>query len=439
MTIAERADTIHVQPKGAGVDHAMPDGNIDVRKDFHGVNVDGGGREEAPGAGAGAGTGVAVAEAVDKSKKGYFAYFRTREFYVVLILGQTLALCITSTNTLSQLLSNIHTSIPAFQSLFNYVLLNLVFTSYTIHRYGLRRWLQVIKKDGWKYIILAFCDVEGNYFIVLAYKYTTILSAQLINFWAIVVVVILSFLFLRVRYHWAQILGILVAIGGMGVLFGSDHITSGGGGGGNGPSRSSQIKGDLFALVGASCYGLTNVAEEYLVSKRPMYEVLGQLGLYGMFIIGVQAAIFDRESFATATWNAKVGGYLTGYTLCLFIFYSLAPILFRLASAAFFNISLLTANFWGVIIGVNVFKYSVHWMYPIAFVCIMLGQGIYYLGRQVLGEARKPWLGENQEKGVSGIGTARRKISAAEAAAAGAGNGATGMDGGVRSGNDNSV
>ncbi|QSS55670.1 DUF914 domain-containing protein [Histoplasma capsulatum var. duboisii H88] len=155
-----------------------------------------------------------------------------------------------------------------------------------------------------------------------------------------------------------------------------------------------------------------------------------------MFIIGVQAAIFDRESFAGATWNRKVGGYLTGYTLCLFIFYSLAPILFRLASAAFFNISLLTANFWGVIIGINVFKYSVHWMYPIAFVCIMLGQGIYYLGRQVLGEARKPWLGANQEKGVSGVGTAKKKISSSSAAAAG-----HGADEGVRVGNgsDNSV
>ncbi|OAX78210.1 hypothetical protein ACJ72_07485 [Emergomyces africanus] len=395
MSMAEHAGSIHVQPKASDdVNHAT-----DLCRGSHGVD----GEDEGP---------VAVpADIVDKSKKGYFAYFLTREFYLVLILGQILALCITSTNTLSQLLSNIGTSIPAFQSLFNYVLLNLVFTSYTIHRYGFKRWLRVIQKDGWKYLILAFCDVEGNYFIVLAYKYTTILSAQLINFWAIVVVVIISFLFLRVRYHWAQILGILVAIGGMGVLFGSDHLTSGGGGG-NGPSRSSQIKGDLFALVGASCYGLTNVAEEYLVSKRPMYEVLGQLGLYGMFIIGVQAAIFDRESFASATWNSKVGGYLTGYTFCLFIFYSLAPILFRLASAAFFNISLLTANFWGVIIGINVFKYSVHWMYPIAFVCIMLGQGIYYLGRQVLGESRKPWLGVNQEKGISGIGTAKKKISA---------------------------
>ncbi|KAL1956792.1 hypothetical protein VTO42DRAFT_6846 [Malbranchea cinnamomea] len=350
---------------------------------------------------------VALADIVDESKKGSFAYFYTKEFYIVLLLGQILALGITGTNTFTSLLAEIGTSIPALQSLFNYALLCVVYGSYTLYRYGIKGWFKLVWRSGWKYIILAFCDVEGNYFIVLAYRYTTILSAQLINFWAIVMVVVISFFFLRVRYHWAQIIGILVCIGGMGVLIASDHIT-----GSNGGSAPDQVKGDLFALLGATFYGLTNVAEEYLVSKRPMYEVLGQLGLYATIIMGVQAAIFDRSSFQSAVWNGDVGGYFVGYTLCLFIFYSLAPILFRLASAAFFNISLLTANFWGVVIGIEVFGYAIHWMYPIAFVLIMLGQIVYYLGRRVLGESRKPWLGRNQEKGVSGIGTARRKLDA---------------------------
>ncbi|EAS30674.3 solute carrier family 35, member F1/2 [Coccidioides immitis RS] len=352
---------------------------------------------------------VTVAEALDESKKGYFAYFHTREFYVVLLLGQVLALCITATNTFTNLLSVAGTSIPSFQTLFNYILLNLVYTSYTIYRYGFKDWCRLIYKSGWKYMIFAFFDVEGNYFVVKAYQYTTILSAQLINFWAIVIVVAVSFLLLRVRYHWAQYIGIIVCIGGMGVLFGSDHIT--GSTAGEQKSRGDQIKGDLFALLGATCYGFANVTEEYLVSKRPLYEVLGQLGLYATVIMGVQAAIFDRGSFQTANWTGEVGGYLTGYTICLFIFYSLAPILFRLASAAFFNISLLTSNFWGVVIGVKVFQYTIHWMYPIAFVLIVIGQCIYYLGRRVLGEATKPWLGRNQEKGVAGVGTAKKKIN----------------------------
>ncbi|KAL3475231.1 hypothetical protein BJX99DRAFT_163269 [Aspergillus californicus] len=353
-----------------------------------------------------------AADRVDEEKKGFLAYFRTKEFYITLILGQFLAITNTGTNTFNQLLSDQGTSIPAFQTFFNYCLLNLIFTSYTIYRYGFKGWLQMMWKSWWKYIILSFCDVEGNYFMVLAYEYTTMMSAQLINFWAIVIVVVVSFLFLRVRYHISQIAGIVICIGGMGVLIASDHIQGTNGGD---ISRGNQIKGDLFALLGASFYGLANTGEEYFVSTAPMYEVIGQMGFFGMIINGVQAAIFDRESIRDAHWNGKVGGYLTGYTLCLSIFYSTAPLLFRLASAAFFNISLLTMNFWGVIIGIEVFKYSVHWMYPIAFVLIIVGQLIYFLARKVLGEARKPWLGQNQERGVAGIFTAKRKIDAVAA------------------------
>ena len=324
------------------------------------------------------------------------------------------------------------TSIPAFQTLFNYVLLNILYTTYTCYSYGFGKWARLLLKDGWKCnvsygrhdpfrltnrssdFILSFLDVQGNYFTVLAYRYTTILSAQLINFWAIVLVVALSFTFLRVRYHWTQILGIFICIGGMGILLGSDHLT---GATDFGPvSRSNQVKGDLFALVGATFYGMSNVAEEFLVSKRPLYEVVGQLGFWGMLINGVQCAIFDRRSLQKAKWSGRIGGYLVGYTLCLSLFYSLAPVLFRLASAAFFNISLLTANFWGVLIGIRVFGLRVHWMYPIAFVCIIGGQIVYFVGRQVLGEAMKPWLGSNQEGGVSGIGTARRRAEKRTAA-----------------------
>ena len=345
-----------------------------------------------------------------EEQKGWFAYLRTRSFWIVLILGQVLALCITSTNTFSSLLAEQPFSVPAFQTFWNYVLINIIYTSYSVYKYGFKDYFHtVLVRTGWKYLILSFLDVEGNYFTVLAYRYTTILSAQLINFWAIVVVVIISFAVLHVRYHWTQILGILISIGGVGILFGSDHITQGSTPGG--VSHGNQLKGDLFALVGATFYGLSNVAEEFLVSKRPLYEVVGQLGFWGMLISGAQTGIFDRNGFHTADWHqGKVGGYLIGYTLCLTIFYSGAPLMFRLASAAFFNISLLTGNFWGVVIGVKVFHLSIHWMYPIAFVCIMGGLIVYFVGKKTLGEAKKPWLGINQERGVSGIGTARRRV-----------------------------
>lgn len=50
--------------------------------------------------------------------------------------------------------------------------LNLIYTSYTLYKYGWKKYVHLIVHDGWKYIILAFLDVEGNYFTVLAYRYT---------------------------------------------------------------------------------------------------------------------------------------------------------------------------------------------------------------------------------------------------------------------------
>ncbi|CCX32444.1 Similar to Uncharacterized solute carrier family 35 member C320.08; acc. no. O59785 [Pyronema omphalodes CBS 100304] len=314
-------------------------------------------------------------------KNQFFAYLKTPRFWLVLLFGQLLSLCITGTNTFSGLLAARGTSIPAFQSFFNYLLLNLVYTSISIYKLGWKGYGNVLKTKGWKYFILAFLDVEGNYFVVLAYRYTTVISAQLINFWAIVVVVVVSFLFLRVRYHWTQVLGILVCCGGMGVLLARDAVN----GSAVSAGISTELKGDLFMLLGASIYGLTNVAEEFLVSQAPLWEVVGQIGFWGMVVSGVQMGIFDRGQFAGATWTPEVGG------------------------AAFFNISLLTTNFYGVLVGIRVFGYKLDRFYPVAFVMIIVGLGGYFVAKGGEGEQRKPWLGEQQEGGVVGVGTARRE------------------------------
>lgn len=344
----------------------------------------------------------------------WWSYLATADFWMVVAIGQVLALCITATNTFTTFLDRQNFKAPAFQTLFNYVFLAVIYNTVFLVRDGPRVWARVAYRDGWKYFIMAFLDVEGNYFTVLAYQYTNIMSAQLLNFWSIVCVVIFSFLLLKVRYKWTQVVGIIVCCGGMGILLASDYIAQRDSGQSVGESK---LKGDMFGLVGATLYGTSNVLEEWLVSKAPMHHVLSFMGLFGVIINGVQAAIFDRATIAGAAWSPSVGGYLAGYTLCLTLFYTLAPLILRMGSAAFFDISLLTANFWGVIIGIRVFGLSIHFMYPIAFVCIITGLVIYFLSGSVLGDSKKPWLGENQEDGVAGVGTAKlRAINAARLA-----------------------
>jgi solute carrier family 35, member F1/2 len=94
--------------------------------------------------------GNSDADARPRRKRDRFGYLMTMDFWIVLLIGQVLALCITGTNTLTTLLVMEGTSIPAFQTFFNYVLLNIIYTSFTMYKYGLKGWAKLILKDGWK-------------------------------------------------------------------------------------------------------------------------------------------------------------------------------------------------------------------------------------------------------------------------------------------------
>jgi hypothetical protein len=94
-------------------------------------------------------------------KERPFQFIATKRFWVVLVLGQILSWCIVSTNTTTQYLAIDGANIPAFQTLFNYVLLAFVYTSWTLWKYGFKKWGLLLWKDGWKYFILAFVDVQG--------------------------------------------------------------------------------------------------------------------------------------------------------------------------------------------------------------------------------------------------------------------------------------
>lgn len=64
--------------------------------------------------------------------------------------SQILAIANTSTGTFTTLMGQEGWAIPAFQTFLNYVLLNAIFTPYTMYRYGFKGWLRLVYRDGWK-------------------------------------------------------------------------------------------------------------------------------------------------------------------------------------------------------------------------------------------------------------------------------------------------
>ncbi|KAI1796627.1 hypothetical protein LXA43DRAFT_879412 [Ganoderma leucocontextum] len=296
----------------------------------------------------------------------------TKRFVWSLLAGQVVSLCITCTNVTTTELVGRNWALPTTQTFFLYFSLFMIYTPYTIYRYGFVGWLKMILRDGWKYFILAACDVEGNFLVVKAYQYTTLLSCMLLDAWAIPVCLFFCWIYMRPKYHWTQLLGIFICIGGLGMLVASDEMTD------KDWPALSRAKGDVFMLVGASLYGFTNATEEFFVRKSPLYEVVGQLGMWGVLINGIQAAGLEHKDMTTASWNGTTIGLLVAYTAAMFILYTVAPILYRMASSAYYNLSLLSSDFYGLLFGLFLFHYTVYWLYFIAFAVVILGLVIYF-------------------------------------------------------------
>jgi len=321
-------------------------------------------------------------------KEKYFSYLFSVDFIIILLLGQFLSLCITATIVTSEKLAQYNANYPTTQSVLTYVVLFLVYTPITIYKQGFRGYFNMLKTRWWKYLLLSIIDVEGNYFSVKSYAYTSVLSIMLLDAWSTPCVVILLIIFLKVRFHWSQYLAVLICLAGIAIVVASD-LTEGV------DIRSGAIRpavGDIFCLLSATFYGISNVTEEYFVKQRPLYEVVGQMGFYGTIISGIQLAALERNELADGVWNGAIIGLLIAYTIAMFCFYTGAPILFRLSSAAFFNLSLLTSDFYTLIFTIYLFHDTMYPLYPVAYVGTIVGLIIYNIY-----PATKPKIGNDKD------------------------------------------
>ena len=50
---------------------------------------------------------------------------------------------------------------------------------------------------------------------------------------------------------------------------------------------------------------VANATEEFLVRRRPLYEVVGQLGMWGTIINGIQASALEHKKWKQSTWSGE--------------------------------------------------------------------------------------------------------------------------------------
>ena len=103
-------------------------------------------------------------------------YCSYTKLLAALVLGQALSALLCGTGVSSQLLFSKHSiEVPTTQAFLNYLLLGFV---YGVPMAMKKDFWSILRKNWWKYVFLGLVDVEANYLIILAYKYTNLTTIQ---------------------------------------------------------------------------------------------------------------------------------------------------------------------------------------------------------------------------------------------------------------------
>lgn len=300
--------------------------------------------------------------------------FNPREVFTwqlakTLAMGQGLAGLICGTAISSQYLAtSFHVNTPMLQSLLNYTLLCVTYTTMLLCRTGDGNILQILKRRWWKYLLLGLVDVEANYAVVKAYQYTTLTSIQLLDCFVVPILMILSWWVLKARYRPIHYVAVSICLLGVGAMVGADLLA-----GRDQGSTSNILLGDGLVLLSASLYAVSNVCQEYMVKNHSRVEFLGMVGLFGTIFSTIQMVILERNDVAAIQWSWQVGLLFSAYALCMYALYSCMPIVIRLSSATSVNLSLLTADLFSLFCGIFLFQYNFSGLYLVSLVVILIG------------------------------------------------------------------
>uniref|UniRef100_A0A199U9W4 EamA domain-containing protein n=1 Tax=Manihot esculenta TaxID=3983 RepID=A0A199U9W4_MANES len=220
------------------------------------------------------------------------------------------------------------------------------------------------------YLLLAFADVQGNYLVNKAYQFTSLTSVTLLDCWTIAWAIVLTWFFLGTRYSIWQLFGAAICVVGLGLVLLSDA-------GVGGEDGSKPLLGDSLVIAGTLFFACSNVGEEFCVKKKDRIEVVSMLGFFGMLVSLVELSIFELKSLESVSWSADIILAIAGYTLSLFMFYTLVPFVLKLSGATMFNLSLLTSDMWAVVFCIFFYRQEVDWLYFLSFAVVTVGLVIY--------------------------------------------------------------
>eukprot|EP01041_Mallomonas_annulata_P001863 gene1863-3613_t len=205
------------------------------------------------------------------------------------IQGQTISVLLAVNCVFASFLTENDSNFPELMSFVFYLSLS----TYFFHRLYKSESISLTQPWYW-YTIIAFFDVEGNFLMTTAYKYTSLTSIGLLDCFAIPCVVLLSHLFLNAKYKIRHFIGASISILGMLSVVLSDLYFSN-----KSNSPPNPLLGDCMVLVAATFFSCSNVLQEKLVKTGDRKIFLGLLGVDGAILTLIQALVLSAIGLYT--------------------------------------------------------------------------------------------------------------------------------------------
>lgn len=275
------------------------------------------------------------------------------------------------------------------------------------------------------YALIAFLDVQANYFVVLSFRYTTLINSNILTSLSITSVMVTSYILLGRLIRWHHFAGAFCCVLGASMIVSSDFYTSSTEGIDAGSALtpllnkaafSSRTLGDILAIVSAMLFGLNDALAELSIKCSTEHEYLAMMGIFGFVFSFLQSMVLERDRVSEFLKTFKEGIFChyhcdvdigsdeievveaidnlssrdvnfaliflvwMWYIICLVYFYSAASRFLAMADATLLSLSLQSANFYTLLFSMVVQQISPKSIYFAAAAVIIFGVWLYERG-----------------------------------------------------------
>lgn len=263
------------------------------------------------------------------------------------------------------------------------------------------------------YFFVAALDVESNYFLVMAFKYTSVTSVAILTSLSIPGAMVTSRIIFKNNYRKSHIIGAIICISGTALNVYSDWIST---------DRTldrlypHKTIGDLFACLGGFLFGMNDAVSELLIKKisalassitdqygevdQKTYrrnEYIGMTGFFGLILAFFQAYFFEFDDMSeivqsvssTFTTIGSGGGSSStcevGTSFSLVVLFIITSYMknvgdyyfLQQSEAALLNLSLLTSDLYVSLLSIFLQDIIPSFLVFASFILIAIGVVIY--------------------------------------------------------------